>query len=121
MKHTVIENHIDSKIISRISDGLTLKQTLDFISENIEKFSKKENYVDKFDREYILKNWNCLELTKKYTTYYVIWSKKRLNDLIWLIENRDKFDKLDDSKLFKLLKFKESLKHQNKKRKHVTS
>jgi hypothetical protein len=108
MKHHSIENHIDNSILSKISDGLSLDEVLVVVLNNIKKFSERNCYMD-VSKNYLLKNWKSIDIKRKYTTYYVIWSIKRSNDLDWLIKNKDRFPNLDNKKLFKLLKFKERL------------
>jgi hypothetical protein len=61
-------------------------------------------------KRYLVKNWNLIEVKKKYTTYYVIHSSKRKNDIEWVLKNKEKFNKnLTDEKLFKLILLKEKL------------
>jgi hypothetical protein len=108
MKHTNIENHIDNRISSKLSEGLSLKEVLDVILDNIKRFSERDSYIE-VSKGCLLKNWNSIEIKKRYTTYYVIWSMKRSNDLIWLIKNKDRFPNFNNQKMFKLLKFKERL------------
>lgn len=110
MNHTKIESHIDNKIISKISnDNLSLDSVKSDLIDSITKFSGKESFM-KVTKFYLLRNWKVMPVKKKYTTYYVIHSIKRLEDIDWLIERKDRFPNLSDLKLFKLIQFKEKIK-----------
>lgn len=108
MNHKRIEDHIDNKLSSKlISNDLSLVKSE--LIDTIIKFSNRESFsgVSKFK---LLKNWKSINVKEKYTTYYVIHSIKRLEDIDWLIENKSKLPNISDHKLFKLIKFKEKIK-----------
>ncbi len=110
MKHTRIEQHIDDKISTKLNSGdLTLSEINDHLIESSEKFSTRSDFMDvsKFD---LLSNWKNVHIKKRYTTFYVIHSRKRNKDIEWLMQNKDRFPNLSDGILFKLIKFKEKIK-----------
>ena len=121
MKPNRIETAIDNKIIVELNSGKYLIDVYSILEEKIEKFSNREDFID-VSEEYLKLNWDSIYFKKRYTTYYVIYSKKRKSDIMWLIMNGEskfsKFGNFDDYKLFKLLKLKDKLKPVDN---HVTS
>jgi hypothetical protein len=103
-----IEAQIDDKILSRLILGDSLDNILKNLKRDINKFSSRKSFVF-LSKKYLIKNWNLIPIRKKYTVYYVIHSSKRLDDIEWLIKNREKLPKLDNSKLFKLIQLKDRL------------
>lgn len=109
MKPDKIQNSIDNKIIEHLSNGKRIIDIYYILEDNIERFSKREDYLNVTEK-FILSNWSVMNFKQRYTTYYVIYTKKRKADLMWLIMNsQDKFYGLEDLKLFKLLKLKDIL------------
>jgi hypothetical protein len=109
MKPDKIDNNIDNKIIEHLSTGKSLIDVYYLLQDNIEKFSKREDFLD-VNENFIKSNWDSINFKKRYTTYYVIQAKKRKAEIMWLIMNSEnRFYGVGDLKLFKLLKFKEML------------
>lgn len=121
MKPDRIETAIDNKIIVELNSGKCLIDVYYILEDKIEKFSNREDFLD-ITEVYLMENWNSIYFKKRYTTYYVIHTKKRKADIMWLIMNGEskfsKFGEFNDYKLFKLLKLKDKLKPV---RDHVTS
>jgi hypothetical protein len=121
MKADRIELAIDNKIIENLNSGESLIDVYYTLEEKIEKFSNREDFID-VSEKYLKLNWDSINFKKRYTTYYVIFSKKRKADIMWLIMNAEtkfsKFGDFNDYKLFKLLKLKDKLKPVED---HVTS
>jgi hypothetical protein len=110
MLATRIEEHIDRKILEEISNGNDLHDIMYLLKSNCDKFMKRDSFIS-VSRRYIINNWNSIQIKKRYTTYYVIHSKKRKDDIEWIIKNRERFNKnLTNDRLFKLILLKESLK-----------
>lgn len=110
MNHIKIENHIDNKINQKLSvDGLELNSVKSDLIDSITKFSQRDAFIN-VSKFYLLRNWDLIAVKKKYTTYYVMHSIKRLKDVDWLIENKKRFPNLSDPKLFKLIQFKDKIK-----------
>jgi hypothetical protein len=104
-----IEEHIDKRILEEISKGNNLNEVISFLKSNCDKFMNRDSFI-RVSKRYLVKNWNLIEVKKKYTTYYVIHSSKRKNDIEWVLKNKEKFNKnLTDEKLFKLILLKEKL------------
>ncbi len=108
MRHTRIEKHIDARISARICEGYTLESIRDYLISNIKKKREHEKFL-KISKFLLLRNWNGLESGAKYTTYYAMHCSKRLEDIEWLLENRDKFPRLTNDKLFNMVLFKEKI------------
>lgn len=110
MNHKRIESHIDNKIFEKLSsNGLNLEYVKSDLIDSITKFSQRDAFIN-VSKFYLLRNWNLIAVKKKYTTYYVMYSIKRLKDVDWLIENRKRFPNLSEPKLFKLVQFKDKIK-----------
>lgn len=118
MKPSRIEQMIDNKILEHLGKGRTLVDIYYILEDNINKFSNRENYID-VSKGYILSNWENIGSRERATTYYVIFSKERKSDIMWLLmKGQAKFDfTLDSTKLFKLLKLKEKLQPNDSKNK----
>ena len=109
MHHSKIEEHIDNRIIRHIvADGLKLSAVKSRLNDNVVKFKKRQECLNLTKYE-LLKNWKNITIKKKYTTFYVIHTKRRIKDIDWMISKRKKLN-LSDEKLFKLVKFKEKIK-----------
>jgi hypothetical protein len=118
MKPDKIENAIDNRITEHLSSGKKLIDVYYILQDNIDRFIVREDFID-VDENFLKSNWNSINFKKRYTTYYVIYSKKRKADIMWMIMNREtRFSKLGDFRLFKLLKLKDKLKSSKD---HVTS
>jgi hypothetical protein len=110
MKPDRIENHIDMKILDCITRGNNLSEVVLYLKSNCDKFMKRDMFVN-ISKKYILTNWDLIEIRKRYTTYYVIHSTKRKNDIEWVLKNKENFEKnITDTKLFKLILLKDKLK-----------
>ena len=110
MDYKRIENHIDSKILEKLSSGgLKLDTVMSDLLDTVTRFSGRDSFIN-VSKFYLLRNWELINVKKKYTTYYVIHGLKRLKDINWLLENKDRFPNLSDPKLFKLIQFKEKIK-----------
>jgi hypothetical protein len=103
-----IESFIDKKILEKFSDSSnSIESTINYLYENINKFSARDSYIN-VSLSYLIKNWDVINFKKKYTTYYVIYAKKRVKDLEWCKERTS--DLIKENKIFSLLLFKEKLK-----------
>lgn len=103
-----IEEHIDKKIYQSLSDGESFQFIIDDLKDSIERFSKRDGFIN-VSRRYLINNWKIINVKKRYTTYYVIHSTKRLHDIEWMIKNEKRFESLNNQKKFNLLKLKDKL------------
>lgn len=111
MKPDRVEEMIDNKILEHLGTGKTLIDVYYILDDNIDRFSKREDFID-VTKDYMISNWDSINFKKRYTTYYVIASKQRKSDVMWLLmKGQVKLDfELNDLKLFKLLQLKDRLK-----------
>lgn len=110
MNHKRIESHIDNKIFKKLSsNNMKLESVKSELLDNITRFSQRDSFIN-VSKYYLLSNWKSIPIKEKYTTYHVMYSIKRLKDVNWLIENKKRFPNLSDSKLFKLIQFKDQIK-----------
>lgn len=103
-----VENHIDNKILTMISDGHDFAHITKELKANIKKFSERTSFI-KVSRRYLINNWSQIHFKKRYTTYYVMHSHKRVNDIKWVLDKQDTFDGYNNKKLFNLLLLKDKL------------
>lgn len=103
-----IEEHIDKKIYQALNDGESFQFVIDDLKDSIDRFSKRPGFIN-VSRRYLINNWGLIGVKKRYTTYYVIHSTKRLHDMEWMIKNQKRFLSLNDQKKFNLIKLKDKL------------
>lgn len=103
-----IEEHIDKKIYQALSDGETYQFVISDLKDGIERFTKRSGFVN-VSKRYLINNWTRIQVKKRYTTYYVMHTTKRLHDIEWIVKNQCKFPELSRSKMFNLIKLKDKL------------
>jgi len=113
MKPSRIETHIDQKIEKLLLEGHPYSVVMDNLKDSIERFKKREGFV-RISKRYLLNNWMQINFKKRYTTYYVMYSTKRLHDVEWIVKNTDKFPTYQRSKMFGLVQLKDKLSKQKK-------
>lgn len=114
-KESIIEM-IDKRIIESFVNGYSEDWIVEDINSRINKMS---DFV-KLQKIDVNTDWN--NLTKvdfssknlsntriKYTIFYINHSKKRIDDINWIMSKRNIFNGLSKSELFKLVKFKEKV------------
>jgi hypothetical protein len=111
MKPSRIEEHIDKKIQALLEDGHSYSVVIENLKESIERFKKREGFV-RISKRYLFNNWMQIKFKKRYTTYYVMYSIKRLHDMEWIVKNGDKFPTFQRTKMFGLIKLKDKLTEQ---------
>jgi hypothetical protein len=102
-----IESFIDNKIDELLKRGEGFEFVISYLSDKIKSFSSREAFI-RVSHRYLIKNWDVINYKKKYTTYYVYFCMKRIEDLKWLY-NSKLIDKYNESTCFQLIKFKENL------------
>jgi len=115
MRKENISKIIDDNIISKsIKDGLTFDSIILDLSkrrDSIFKIIKSDKYkecedVIKIDPE-------IFEVKFRYVIYFIQISTSRINDLKWVLKNKDRLsEKYNDSKIFGLLKLKSKLENE---------
>lgn len=108
MKASRIGEHIDNRIVTELSNGNDLNYVMDNIKEKIKSFQSRKDFI-KVKRKYLINNWDSIPMKKKYTTYYVLFSEKRLKDIEWVLKNRKKFYGYNEQTLYNLILFRDKL------------
>jgi hypothetical protein len=103
-----INEHIDTKIVNQLSEGIKLSEIIIYLDDKIERFSNKAAFIN-VSRRYITNNWSLIDIKKRYTTYIVIQSYKRKKDIEWILSKKEEFKGINDRSLFKLIQLKERL------------
>lgn len=106
-----IENHIDKKIQTLLVEGESYSVVIENLKDSIERFQKRPAFI-RVSKRYLLKNWDLVNFKKKYTTYYVMYSTKRLHDMEWIVKNTSKFPTYQRTKMFGLVQLKDKLSEQ---------
>ena len=106
-----IEEHIDKKIKTFLLDGESYSFVIDNLKDSIDRFQKRSNFV-RVSKRYLLRNWSLIDFKKKYTTYYVMYSVKRLHDIEWIVKNQENFPTYQRTKMFGLVRLKDKLSEQ---------
>lgn len=107
MEPEKIESFIDKKINNSFSENKSIDSIIDYLKENIIRFSKRESYVP-VSQSYLIRNWNLINFKKRYNTYYILFSKKRIKDLLWCKEKVNN-NIIKEDRIFSLLLLKEKL------------
>lgn len=109
MKPERINDHIDTSILSQLSEGIKLEEVILYLDSKIERFKNKDNFIN-VSKKYMINNWSSIDIKKRYITYLVMQSFKRKKEIEWVISKKDNFKNLNDKSLFNLIKLKEKLK-----------
>ena len=104
-----INDHIDSRILSQLSEGIKLDEVIIYLNDKIDRFSRKPAFIN-VSKRYMINNWSSIDIKKRYTTYIVMQSFKRKKDIEWIISKKDNFKNINDKSLFNLIRLKEQLK-----------
>mgnify|MGYP001029119070 CR=1 FL=1 len=111
MNPSRIEKFIDTKIQNLLVEGESYSVVINNLKDSIERFQKREGFI-RVSKRYLLKNWTQVHFKKRYTTYYVMYSTKRLHDMEWIVKNTSKFPTYQRSKMFGLVQLKDKLSEQ---------
>jgi hypothetical protein len=113
MDESKVKSIIDNKIISLLDGGNSVTFVIKEITSKIDKF------IDLLEKENININdaisdvYSLKSSRHRYVTFYIIVVYKRIKDLKWMINNYDKFKNLNNTKLFKLVQFKDKISKEN--------
>ena len=107
---------IDKRIIESFVNGYSQEWIIEDLNSRINKmtdFVKLQNidvntdWNKLTDEDFSSKNLPKTRI--KYTVFYINHSKKRIDDINWIMSKRNTFNELSKSQLFKLVKFKEKV------------
>lgn len=108
MKPHEFIRRIDDRIMYKISEGSSLDEVIDFFQDAADRTKRQTPFI-KVSLTYLVNNWDMIDPNKRMATMYVIFLNKRIKDLKWLVENRDRFANLHGEKLYKILRLKDIL------------
>lgn len=105
-----INEMVDRKILTAFGEGTSIGAVQSDLKVRIKNFT---NTITK-DGLDIDSLWNkkfedIEQIRHRYGITYIKQCYKRIEDLTWILSNRHKFSHLNNTKLFKLIKFKEKL------------
>lgn len=105
-----INEMVDRKILTAFGEGTSIGAVQSDLKVRIKNFT---NTITK-DGLDIDSLWNkkyddIEQIRHRYGITYIKQCHKRIEDLTWILSNRHKFSHLNNTKLFKLIKFKEKL------------
>lgn len=99
---------VDDRILYKITEGLSLEEVIVYFRETASSCQSKETFIE-VRLKYLINNWKLIDPNKRMNTLYVIFLNKRLEDLKWLVKNKNKFPHLEGEKLYKLLRLRDML------------
>lgn len=111
VKKEKIMDLIDRSILEKIVE-VSLMEVSDALQERIDKFSA---IVIRDNPELILSDYDDVDIDSieasrlRYNICQLKHCAKRIEDIKWIITIRDKFEKLDNRKMFNLVLLKEKL------------
>jgi len=118
MKREFVESIVDKTIIKSLEDKSNILETiydLKIRSTNIFKVLDKEN-IDLSPLLPVIISGNQEEINKinvskraLYAYYYVDHASKRIEDLKWMFDKKDKFKRYTPVQLFSLINFKNKI------------
>jgi hypothetical protein len=111
MEPHVLIRKIDDRILYKISEGSSIDELIDYFTGVADTCQRRRTFI-KVRLRYLINNWEYIDPNKKMNTLYVIFLRKRLKDLKWLLENKDKFPNLEPDKLYGLLRLKDMLSYE---------
>lgn len=104
-----INEHIDSRILTQLSEGIKLDEVILYLDDKIKRFCKKKDFI-RVTKRYMINNWSSIDIRKRYTTYLTMQSYKRKKQIEWVLSKKSELKGLNDKALFNLIKLKEKLK-----------
>jgi hypothetical protein len=110
MDKSRINDMVDRKITEAFRNGVSIgavKSDLIVRMNNFKKTIIKDNVdiADLYDKEFS----DIPQIRHRYGITYIKQCEKRLKDLDWILANKYKFSHFPNSKIFKLVQFKEKI------------
>jgi hypothetical protein len=104
-----INDMVDRKILESFRSGFSIGAVKSELKVRIDNFTKtitKDgiNLIDIYDKDFS----EIPQIRHRYGITYIKQCEKRLKDLDWILDNKSKFN-FENSKIFKLIQFKEKL------------
>ena len=112
MTRESIKNLINKRVETSLGEGLDIDTIISVLNDRIIKFIsiiKKDSLYD-VNRLLVCSDPDSITPTRiRYLVFYVNESNKCINELNWMIANKNRFPNLNNYKLFKLLLLKDKL------------
>ena len=110
MDKSRINDMVDRKITEAFRNGVSIgavKSDLVVRMSNFKKTITKDNVdiTELYNKDFS----EIPQIRHRYGITYIKQCEKRLKDLDWILENKFKFSHFPNSKIFKLIQFKEKL------------
>lgn len=102
---------VDRKIIQSFQDGFSIGAIQSDLKVRIKNFTNtigkdtSVNYIALYDSKFE----DIPNIRHRYGITYIKQCQKRLKDLDWILEKKPQFRHLSNSKIFKLIQFKEKI------------
>lgn len=104
-----INDMVDRKIIESLSNDLSISFVQEELRIRINNFTKTITKDGVDIREIYNKNFNEINpIRHRYGITYIKQCEKRISDLNWILNKKSKFKKFSNSKMFKMIQFKEN-------------
>jgi len=104
-----INDMVDRKIIESLSNDLSISFVQEELRVRINNFTKTISKDGVDIREIYNKNFNEINpIRHRYGITYIKQCEKRISDLNWILNKKNKFKKFSNSKMFKMIQFKEN-------------
>jgi len=113
MEPHVLIRKIEDRILYKISEGCSIEELIEYFTGVVDTCQNRRTYIN-VGLRYLINNWKFIDPNKKMNTLYVIFLRKRLKDLKWLVENKHKFPHLEGEKLYRVLRLKDILGYETK-------
>jgi len=114
MRKDQIEIFVDNSISKAYLEGRSSLEVIEFLKikmANIRNVFIAQNPLIDIDNLIKSNDWeNISNVRAKYTATYINHSYKRINDIKWMLDNKNKFRDYKEGKMFNLIKFKDKLK-----------
>jgi len=114
MRKDQIEIFVDNSISKAYLEGRSSLEVIEFLKikmANIRNVFIAQNPLIDIDNLIKSNDWeNISNARAKYTATYINHSYKRINDIKWMLDNKNKFRDYKEGKMFNLIKFKDKLK-----------
>ncbi len=116
----VAKKYVRNSISEHLKKDLSPDSIIDDLNlrcnNMIKSIEKRENDLDVFSNLFLgLENPDSERVEKRirYMFFYISNAKEQIKNLKWLIENKEKFNHLNNYKLYKLSLLKEKLSKEN--------
>jgi hypothetical protein len=111
MDKSRINDMVDRKIIQSFQEGFSIGSIQSDLKVRIKNFTNtigkdtSVNYVELYDSKFE----DIPNIRHRYGITYIKQCQKRLQDLDWILDKKPQFRHLSNSKIFKLIQFKEKI------------